>query len=228
MKMLGLLLISFFCLHSQAIEPLITKKGKISFDRDFNDNKPLNPKIWKGVQEARWSVVDGVVFGQPSSEESRKKITAAQKAACSKKSGRSHICKYARLKFWKTPNETIIEMKIKFKGGNVSDNAYYRVIELGTHNARIQFRPDKTIMYANKNSETLDEKPWILAEDTYCTLLFEIKGKDFCIQIENGPTLRGSSDTFLTKARHGKLNLFGAKEGNVYIDHLKIWEAESK
>ncbi|MCH2204378.1 MAG: hypothetical protein MK132_00685 [Lentisphaerales bacterium] len=117
-------------------------------------------------------------------------------------------------------------MKIKFTGGLDLNNYYCRMIKLGTHNARINFKFDKTIMYANINTETLDEDPWILGKDTYCTFLMEIKEKEFCLQVINGPTLRGTSDSFLTKPRRHKINLVGNKESSVYIDHIKIWEAE--
>ena len=227
MKNITLMIITLLTLNTWALEPKITKKkGEAVYSRDFNDNKPLNPDKWKGVQQARWTVENGNAVGRSSSDEARKKITAEQKAAGNKKAGRSHIGEYPRLNFWKTPNHTILEMRIKFKGGKDINNNYCRLIELGTHNARIQYKLDETILFANKNSEVLGKNKWILPDDTYCVMMMEIKGKEFCVQIENGPTLKGSSDSFLTKPRHGKLNIVGKKEGEIYIDYIKVWNAE--
>ena len=220
------LVLASLALSSQALEPLIAEKGKLVYERDFEDDKPLDPKKWKPVQKTTWQIENGKVVGRPTSDDVRKKIAEEQKAQGNKKAGRSHNGQYPRLNFYKTPDHTIIEMKVKFTGGQDLNNSYCRMIELGTHNARINFKLDKTIMYANINTETLDEDPWILAKDTFCTFLMEIKGKEFCLQVENGPTLKGSSDSFLTKPRRGKINLVGNKGSTVYIDYIKIWEAK--
>ena len=227
MKIFISLLSVLLTLNAAALEPQISKKkGVPVYSRDFEDGKPLSEDKWKGVQQARWTVEKGNAVGRPSSEDARKKIIAEQKAAGNKKAGRSHMGEYPRLNFWGTPNHTILEMKIKFKGGKDINNNYCRLIEFGTHNARIQYKLDETVLFANKNSETLAKDKWILPDDTYCVMMMEIKGKEFCIQIENGPTLKGSSDSFLTKPRRGKLNIVGKKEGEIYIDYIKVWEAE--
>lgn len=221
--LLGLCLSSLSSI--QALEPLITKKGQEVYHRDFEDNLPLNKKKWLSIQNSNWSVESGVAVGKPTTPAQRSIITQKQKDAGNPKAGRSHLGEYARLNFQKTPNHTIIEMKFKMPGGIDRTNAYHRVIELGIHNARIQFEVDKTTMFANHNEEVLDQKDWILPENEWSVIMFEIKDKNFCIQIENGPTLRGYSESFLTKPRRGKMNLFGKKEGEVHIDYLKVWEA---
>lgn len=217
--------LAFLTLPILGLEPLISTKGSLVYDNLFQKEGKLNPKVWRAVQDTNWGVESGVVIGRPTTEKQREAITAKQKADGNPKAGRSHLGEYARLNWHGTPNHTIIEMKFKMPGGIDRNNAYHRVIELGVHNARIQFEVDKTTLFANHNKEVLDQKEWVMPDGEWCVALFEIKEKDFCIQIENGPTFKGQSESFLTKPRRGKINLFGKKEGEVHIASLKIWEA---
>ena len=69
------------------------------YEWDFEDNKPLDPKKWKGIQKTTWQVEDGKVVGRPTNDEVREQIAEEQKAAGNKKAGRPHNGQYPHLNF---------------------------------------------------------------------------------------------------------------------------------
>ncbi len=209
-----------------ALDPLLLKKGELVYARDFDDGKPLDKNRWQEVQHSRWSVKNGKAVGQPSSNESRKKIIQEQIAAGKgERAGRSHMGDLARLHIKKIPDPAIMEIKFKMVGGNDRDSRYHRVIEFRVHGARIQFAVNKTLMLADHDKLVLKEDPWVLPDDTWCHMLAEIRGDELIFQIEGGPTLRGKHPSYL-RDKPMLINLFGKQEGEVHIDYIKFWKGE--
>ena len=229
------LLVSLVSFHSlamlQALEPLHLEKGELVYSRDFEDGAPLDKERWKEIQHSRWKVEEGKAVGRPSSEEARKQIIAEQIAAGKgERAGRSHIGDLARLNIRKIPQDGVImEMKFKMVGGIDRNSRYHRIIEFGIHGARVQFEVERTVLRADHDKLVLKEDPWILPDDEWCTVLAEYREDELVIQIKDGPTLRGKHESWARK-RGGPIvvNLYGKKEGEVHIEHLKFWEGLQK
>lgn len=219
------LLLNSSTTHAEELKPLLLKKGKVAYSRDFKDGKPLDKERWKEIQHSRWAVEDSKAVGRPSSEESRKKILAAQIAAGKgERAGRSHMGELARLNLNNIPKSVIMDIRFKMVGGVDRNSRYHRVMEFRIHGARVQFEVERTVLRADHDKTVVAEDPWVLPDDEWCHLLAEYREDELVIQIEGGPTLRSKQESWKRPGKPNKLNLYGKKEGEVHIDEITFWE----
>jgi hypothetical protein len=211
-RLLLILLITTMSLTAE-LKPLMNTLGEVSYKSDFSEKVQLKKAGWKISQKTRWEIKDGVLWGQQSTAENQ----------ASKK---DHKGLEPRIAFPAIPKKFIAKLSVKFEKGKAHKIVPF--VEFGHHIVRLRFRPDFVDVVADYESMQLAksvELKW--QEGVWYHLMAELKGEEFVIQIQDGPTLYAKHKVFTQSAPSGSdgLGIAGPRGGLVEVDNVTFWES---
>jgi hypothetical protein len=214
-KMCLLLMCSFSTLQNvlaEELKPIMVKAGKQVLTAQFSQDGPLKKAQFKSNQGTRWVAKKGVLFGQQSSP----KFQAKKK---------DHKGLEPRMSCPVTPKEFIAKFSIRFIDGKATKIVPF--VEFGHHIVRLRIQKVGIDIVADYESMQLAKAPfvWEMGEWYHC--LAELKGEEFVIQIQNGPTLYAKHQIFTQPNPSGGngLGVAGARGGFIEMDNITFWEA---
>ena len=119
------------------LKPILAIPGVVVLDHDFAIDGPVEREDWAKRQGTRWTIKDGVLQGQPSSEEYQAKKD-------------HHKGLEARTNIPKTPPEFIVKFSVRFVGGE--ETSVVPFVEFGHHVVRLKFSRDGGAVLADHES----------------------------------------------------------------------------
>ena len=206
------------CGDTSTLKPIFLNPGKVFLKDDYNKDMTIvkgDPFYVLG-QGTRWSAQNGVLVGIQSTPEYQKKKKAT---------GKGHLGTIPRLQISNTPKDLIFAYSIKLEGGKIS--ALCPMVEFGHHLRRVYFGAEGTKMLVNHEASTLAESDFKIQMDTWYHVMIEIKGNEFLLRIQDGPTFYGNSEYVGMEFANYNIGITGTTKGTVYLDNLTIVEAGS-
>ncbi len=198
----------------EALRPLMIQTDQILLSSEFDEAGPLDKSTWTARQKTQWETRDGVLHGEPSTkeyQESRKDHRGFEPRVSTKKE--------------LVPADFAVAFSFRLNSGDQSKLGAF--FELGHHIARVSMQAETTVMLTDHESVTLDEAPDFHVETgKWYHVLAEVKGSEFVVQFQDGPTLYGKNDT-VAEAKDG-FGLCGLKLGTMDVDGVTIWSAKAE
>ena len=217
------LLVSFCSLNKviadNQLEPLMAVPDQVALEQDFETPFDLKKEkeTWIQRQATRWAVEDGVLRGQPSSAENQ--------AAKSHHKGLE-----ARLSIPATPPQCIAKFSIRFLEGE--ETAIVPFVEFGHHIIRVRFNSEEgvTLLADYESMKIAEDKDFVYQPGEWILMLAELKGEEFVVQIQDGPTLYGKHPIMPSPAPSGGngFGTAGLRGGKVEIDNLTLWTVKKE
>jgi hypothetical protein len=193
-----------------ALKPVMAIPDQVVLREDFATPKPLPKGKFTARQGTRWTIVDGVLRGIPSSAEFQAKK-------------KDHFGYEPRLSIPACPQDFIIEFDVRFIGGKATAIAPF--VEFGHHIARIAWAGGGAKLVVDTESVQLDAAPDFKIDDgKWYHGLAEAKGDELVVQFAGGPTLHAKHPT-LTGPKDG-FGVAGAKGGTVELDNITVWSVK--
>jgi len=193
------------------LQPLLAQPDQIVMQDEFSTAGPFDKKQWGARQGTQWKVEDGVLRGRPSTPEFQAKK-------------KDHFGYEPRISAPVTPAQFIAKFSVRFDGG--SETAIVPFIEFGHHVCRIRFTKDGAEVLAEHESIKVAETKELKYEPgKWLHALAELKGDEFVIQFDGGPTLCAKHACFAKPVPSGGngLGLAGPKGGMAELDNVTIW-----
>jgi hypothetical protein len=193
------------------LQLLLAVPDQIVLQDDFSKAGPLDKKVWAKRQGTQWAVEDGVLRGKPSTPE----FQASKK---------DHKGLEPRLSAPITPAQFIAKFSVRFVGG--SETAIVPFVEFGHHVCRLRFTKNGAELLADGESTKVAESKDLKFEPgKWLHALAEMKGDEFVIQFDGGPTLYAKHACFAKPVPSGGngLGLAGPKDGTVELDNVTLW-----
>ena len=217
------LLVSFCSLNKviadNQLEPLMAVPDQVALEQDFETPFDLKKEkeTWIQRQATRWAVEDGVLRGQPSSAENQ--------AAKSHHKGLE-----ARLSIPATPPQCIAKFSIRFREGE--ETAIVPFVEFGHHIIRVRFNSEEgvTLLADYESMKIAEDKDFVYQPGEWIHMLAELKGEEFVVQLQDGPTLYGKHPNMPSPAPSGGngFGTAGLRGGKVEIDNLTLWTVKKE
>ena len=158
-----------------------------------------------------------MLFGQPSTDEFQASV-------------KHHKGYEPRLSVPLTPAEFAALFSIRFNGGK--ETAVCPFVEFGHHVCRLKFSSENGLQLLAEGetlivAEAKDYKPEL---GKWIHILAEMKGEEFVVQFENGPTLYAKRASFAKSVSSGGngFGVAGTKDGTVEIDNLTLWSIKQE
>ncbi len=204
------------------VSPLISQTGELVFEDDF-DSSEFKPE-WVGLHGTRWSVVDGALRGEPSTEEYQQKQIA--------KNNRAHSGKSPSSRLMVGVDDCVVLFRFKMAENLAGAHFGFNDGKTGTqHVGRftvttktgMTLQKDKNPKIKGDKDETLVTNEFNVEADTWYWMMLEVVGEEMVAQVSGGPVL---------KAQHprlgiykGQINLPTRGGGVIYFDHVRVWKA---
>jgi|APTNR8051073442_1049403.scaffolds.fasta_scaffold13409_2 hypothetical protein len=214
MKFLAFLFVASLT-QAADLQPLMALPDQIVLQDDFSKAGPLDKKAWAKRQGTQWTVEDGVFRGKPSTAE----FQASKK---------DHKGLEPRLSAPITPPQFIAKFSVRFDGG--SETAIVPFVEFGHHVCRVRFTKDGAEVLADGESTKVAESKDLKYEPgKWLHALAELKGDEFVIQFDGGPTIYAKHACFAKAVESGGngLGLAGPKGGTVELDNVTLWSIKA-
>lgn len=195
---------------SSGLVPILAQPDKVILQNDFSSPEQLKKETWKPNQGTRWSIESGVLRGIPSSAE----FQASKK---------DHHGFEPRVSVPVTPAEFVASFSFRFIDG--SETAIVPFVEFGHHVARIQFSSTGTSLLAEHDSlKVAESKSFRYEPGKWYHALAELKGEEFVLQIQDGPTLYAQHESYGKPPTSGGngFGVAGPKGGIVELDNVII------
>lgn len=201
-----------------ALKPLMVELGETVIDTDFSTPQAkLDKSLYLKRQATRWEIAGGVLSGIPSTTENQ--------------AAKSHHRGYEpRLSVPATPAECAARFSIRFLDGE--ETTVVPFLEFGHHIVRLRFSLTEgvSLLADYESMKVAEDKSFIYKPGEWMHLFAELKGNQFVIQIQDGPTLFAEHPIISEPAPSGGtgLGVAGTKGGKVEIDDLTIWSVKEK
>ena len=203
-----------------ALEPLISAKGELLFEDQF-DNSEMRSE-WRILHGTRWKIVDGTLFGIPSTKEFQA-------------SRESHAGTTPSMLLDVVARDLILEMSVKISGELDSAHLGYNEGPTQTTSGHVfrlivdvergtALQRDKHSQIEDDENQVLDYSDWKPQRDEWITVLIETQGEEVVAQVMGGPTLRMRDARLNVPKRSGNLKARGG-EGAITYDNVRVWEA---
>ena len=220
-KMCGVVLTMLMTLTSFGqisgeLQPVLIKTGNIVLQEDFNTPHALDKKVWQNGQGTRWEIKDGELQGIPSTPE----YQAARK---------NHKGLSPRISLLAVPQEYAVQFSFKLDPNPVNGKPKpadlpYVFFDFGHHMTRLLLDDKGAHLVASNETVTLaEDKTFRFKPGRRYEALFELKGDEVVIQIQDGPTLRGKHEII---AQPKKSFDFVGNGEMLHIDDLTVWSAQ--
>lgn len=203
-------------------EPLVAELGDVMFDSDFlEDGAP--PDGLNFLQGTRWEVRDGVLHGQPSTEEYQ-----AERE--------DHRGTEARMTFGLNRADVAVGYRLRILGGEPVGATF---IELGHFAIRVRYgnQVDTTVYPegAWRNSElrsdavdVIETEDWSIEIGKWYSVMIESVGDELVIQV----TPEGQPEPIVLRATHefvsqgkDRIVFTGYRDGALELDNMMVWAA---
>jgi len=201
---------------SGGLQPVLAKTGGIVLHDDFNTPHALDKKVWQNGQGTRWEIKDGELQGIPSTPE----YQAARK---------NHKGLSPRIALLAVPQEYAIQFSFKLDPNPINGKPKpadlpYVFFDFGHHMTRLLLDDKGAHLLASNETVTLaEDKTFRFKPERRYEVLFELKGDDVVIQIQDGPTLRGKHELIAQQKK--SFDFIGNGE-MLHIDDLTVWSAQ--
>lgn len=198
------------------LEPVLAQPGKIHLKMDFNQDFTVKKghKFFALGQQTTWQAKDGMLVGTESSPAYQAKKKAQ---------GNGHLGTAPRLQFPYSPKDIILKYSFKIVGGKKTK--LLPMIEAGHHVRRIYFGEDGSRILVEHEKTTIAEDDFVLKLDKWHHVMLEIKGNEFLVRFQDGPTLYGNHPGVGETFANYNVGITGTNKGTVYIDNMTIWHA---
>ena len=216
--MIGFRLISFLCLGFSLtllagdLKPILAQPDEIVYESDFSQAGKLNKAEWMPRQATQWKIVDGVLRGTESTAENQAKKS-------------HHRGLEPRVSAPITPPQFIAKFSVRFSEGE--ETTIVPFVEFGHHIVRLRFTAEEGLsMLADYETLKIAAAPEFKFEiGKWYHALAELKGAEFVIQFQDGPTLFGTHPCFAKPAPSGGsgFGLAGPRGGIAEIDNMTFW-----
>ena len=206
---------------SKEITPLISKKGKLLFEDDFEGTEARSE--WRRpLHGTQWEISKGVFKGIPSTKEFQ-----ASRA--------HHTGKTPSMLLKVGARDCIIQISVKISRGldaahigfnegptqTTSGHIFRLILDV---NKGVFLRKDRNSQVSDDKDEILDQSDWKPMRNHWIAVLIETQKEKVVAQIVDGPTLEMQSSRFNVSKASANLKARG-EEGAIEYDNVKIWEA---
>jgi hypothetical protein len=198
------------------LQPVLTTPSKVHLEMDFNKDFTVSKghQFFTLGQGTRWAAKGGVLVGTESSPEYQAK---------KKKSGKGHLGTAPRLQFPNSLKDVIIKYSFKIVGGKKTK--LLPMIEAGHHLRRIYFGDDGSKILVDHEKTTIADDAFVLKLDRWYHIMLEIKGDEFLVRFQDGPTLYGRDKGVGLEFANYNIGTTATNKGTMYIDNMTIWHA---
>jgi hypothetical protein len=194
--------------------PLMLVPGRVLYQEDFQEAKPLGREIWHVAQGTRWMVEDGVLRGRPS--------TAEYQA-----SRKDHRGLEPRGGFRNCPKDYIARFSVRYSGGE--DPAPFpslrRIpsIDLGHHIGRVEFGLEGARLMTDGETVLVTQSAGFRLElGRWYEVMVEVRGDEVLLRMEPGLLLYGKHPAYL-RGGHD-LEFVGREGGEIEVDRVTLYE----
>lgn len=194
-----------------AMFPKMAQQDAVALSEDFSGSS-VDKKLWQARQHTRWSVMDGMLHGEPS--------TAEYQA-----SRKDHQGLEPRLMIQTELKDYIIKFRFRINSGE--QHAVGAFFEFGHHFARVAFKESGLEMNLGdlKNPTILVHKPEVKLEiGRWYHVLGETRGDETLVQIAGGPTLYAKDPRIAEHA--AGFGITGLRGGTMDVDDVTIWSVK--
>jgi hypothetical protein len=198
------------------LKPLLAQPDQIVLRDDFTKAAPIDKKQWVARQGTQWAIADGVLRGTPSTPDYQA-------------SHKDHKGYEPRISSPVTPTEFIAQFSVRFSGG--SETAIVPFIEFGHHICRLRLSKSGAELLADHESIRVAESKDLRFEfGKWYHALAEMKGGEFVIQFDGGPTLYAKQTVFAESPASGGngLGIAGPQGGTAELDDVTIWSVKAE
>lgn len=201
---------------SGELQPMLVKNDNIILHDDFNTPHALDKKVWQNGQGTRWEIKDSELQGIPSTPE----YQTARK---------NHKGLSPRIALLAVPQEYAVQFSFKLDPNPVAGKPKptdlpYVFFDFGHHMTRLLLDDKGAHLVASNETITLaEDKAFQFKPERRYDVLFELKGDEVVIQIQDGPTLRGKHELI---AKEKKSFDFVGNGEMLHIDNLTVWSAQ--
>jgi hypothetical protein len=228
------ILIAFASLSLAAAEdpklPLtLSTPGDLLFADDFDDTEEIRPE-WVPLHGTQWSIVDGTLRGQPSTEEFQAKRIAQGNKAHSGGTPSSRLMipvDDCILQFRFKLSDTLNGAHFGFNDGSFTTGTGHVCRVTTSTKTGITLQKDENAKIDDDDDETLATDEFNLQPDTWYWIVLEIVGDRMAVQIsDGGPTLTAQHLRFDNPK--DQINLPTRGGGTIYYDTVRVWSALPK
>tara|TARA_R110002096_G_scaffold74283_18_gene176131 strand:+ start:650 stop:1465 length:816 start_codon:yes stop_codon:yes gene_type:complete len=201
---------------SNDLVPILAETGDVFLDDDFDKDfvvKKGHP-IFRLGQGTTWKSEGGLLVGTQSSPEYQ---------AMKKEQGNGHLGTAPRLQFDGSPKDVIIKYSFKIAGGEFTK--LLPIIEAGHHLRRIYFGPEGTKILVDHETKAIAESDFVLKLDKWYHVMVEIKGDEFLLRLQDGPTIYGEDKGVGAEFANYNIGITATNLGTIQIDNMTIWTA---
>ena len=196
-----------------ALHPRMAQPDVLVLSEDFSSGE-LDTKFWQARQHTRWSVVDGMLHGEPSAPEYQA-------------SRNDHRGLEPRLMIRTDLQDYIVEFRFRINSGE--QQAVGAFFEVGHHFARVAFKEAGLEMNLGslKDPTVLVSKPEVkLEKGRWYHVLCETRGDETLVQFNGIPMIYGKDPRI---AEHAPgFGITGLRGGTMDIDFVKIWSVKDE
>ncbi|TWU58557.1 hypothetical protein Poly51_13360 [Rubripirellula tenax] len=198
------------------LQPILAKPGQVVLDMDFETDFVVDKshKFFVCGQGTTWKAKQGMLVGTESSPEYQAKKEAQ---------GNGHLGTAPRLQIRDSPRDVILRYSFKIVGGK--GTKLLPMIEAGHHLRRIYFGADGSQILVDHEKKTIAESDFVLQQDQWYHVMIEIKGDEFLVRFQDGPTIYGNDPGVGADFANHAIGITATDKGTIYIDNLAIWNA---
>ncbi len=195
-------------------EPVLAEKGDLVFESDFSKEGKVDKAEWAPRQATQWKIEDGVLRGRESTKENQAKKP-------------HHKGLEPRVSAPITPEEFVMQFSVRFAEGGVTPIVPF--VEFGHHivRARMNAKEGMSLLVDYESLKVGEATDFKYEPGKWMHALAELKGDEFVIQFQGGPTLYAKHSVLSRPAPSGGagFGLAGPRGGLAEIDNVKIWKA---
>lgn len=198
------------------LTPILAEPGKavlkFDFDKDFVVKK--GDEFFVCGQGTTWEAKQGVLVGTESTP---------QYQAKKKAEGDGHLGTAPRLQIKNSPRDVILKYSFKIVGGNTTN--LLPMIESGHHLRRIYFGSTGSQILVDHEKKTIADNKFVLQQDQWYHVMVEIKGNEFLVRFQDGPSVYGSDPGVGAEFANYNIGITATDKGTIYIDNMTLWQA---
>lgn len=202
--------------ESNRLEPIMARPARVYLQMDFSEDFVVKRghEFFAAGQGTTWKSSEGLLIGTQSAPEYQAKKKAE---------GKGHLGTAPRLQFPNSPRDVILKYSFKIVGGQRTK--LLPMIEAGHHLRRIYFGAEGSKILVDHEKTTVAENDFALQLDQWYHVMLEIKGNEFLVRFQDGPTLYGKHPGVGAEFTNYNIGITATNKGTIYIDNMTIWHA---